>query len=105
MKQQPKKTITVTPRATETTRTTVASKDTAARNTGHIFDKSNIQWMVIGGVVMIIGFLLMAGGKSPDPNVFNKDAVYSPRRITVAPILILIGFIIEIYAIFRTPKK
>ena len=61
-------------------------------------------WMLIGIVVMIIGFLLMAGGKSPDPNVFDKSQVYSATRITIAPIIILAGLVIEIVAIFRHPK-
>jgi hypothetical protein len=46
----------------------------------------------------------MVGGKSDDPNQFHADQVYSTRRITVAPILILAGFVIEIFAIFRKPK-
>ena len=61
--------------------------------------------MLIGVAVLILGFILMAGGGSTDPNVFNKDEVYSFRRITVAPIIILIGLAIEIYAIFRQPKN
>jgi hypothetical protein len=48
--------------------------------------------------------LLMAGGKSDDPNVFNKKEVYSVTRITIAPVLIVIGFVIEIFAIFRKQK-
>ncbi len=69
-----------------------------------IFDKQNYLWMVIGAVTIILGFLLMIGGKSTDPNVFNKDEVYSFRRITLAPILIVAGLIIEIYAIMKKPK-
>jgi hypothetical protein len=46
----------------------------------------------------------MAGGGSDDPNIFNENEVYSTRRITIAPIIILIGLVIEIYAIFRQPK-
>lgn len=84
------------------------AKATAApsksRELGKLFDKENFKWMLIGVVVLILGFILMAGGGSDDPNVFNKDEVYSTRRITIAPIIILIGLIIEIYAIFRQPK-
>jgi hypothetical protein len=68
------------------------------------FEKGNYIWMLIGAAVMILGFLLMAGGRSEDPNVFNPDEVYSTTRITIAPILILAGLVIEIYAIFRNPK-
>ena len=69
-----------------------------------IFDRQNHLWMLIGGVVIVLGFLLMLGGKSADPNVFNKDEVYSFRRITLAPILIVAGLVIEIYAIMKRPK-
>ena len=65
------------------------------------FGKSNYTWMLIGAALILIGMLLMAGGKSADPNVFNTDEVYSFRRITLAPIVIIAGFIVEIYAIFK----
>lgn len=60
--------------------------------------------MLAGLAVIALGMILMAGGKSTDPNVFNKDEVYSTTRITIAPILILAGLVIEIYAIFKKPK-
>ena len=69
-----------------------------------IFTKENYKWMLGGLILMAIGMFLMAGGKSNDPNVFNKDAVYSTTRITIAPLLILAGLVIEIFAIFRKPK-
>mgnify|MGYP000216870022 CR=1 FL=1 len=65
------------------------------------FGKSNYTWMLIGAVLIIIGMLLMSGGKSPNPDVFNTNEVYSFRRITLAPIVIIVGFIVEIYAIFK----
>lgn len=74
------------------------------KETTHLFDKENYKWMLIGIVVIAIGFILMAGGKSSNPNVFNDKDVYSFRRITIAPILIIAGFIIEIIAIMRKPK-
>ena len=72
--------------------------------TPSIFSKDNYKWMLGGLVIMTIGMFLLAGGKSSDPNVFNKDAVYSTTRITIAPLLILAGLVIEIFAIFRKPK-
>ncbi len=69
-----------------------------------LFGKENFMWMAIGGVVIILGILLMSGGKSADPNIFADNEVYSTRRITIAPILIIIGFIIEIYAIMKKPR-
>jgi len=72
--------------------------------TGTLFNKQNYMWMAIGGVVLVIALLMMAGGKSPDPKVFNYNEVYSGRRITVAPILLMAGLLIEVYAIMRKPK-
>ena len=69
-----------------------------------LFDKENYMWMLIGLAVLALGFFLMAGGKSSDPNVFNDSDVYSTTRITVAPILIITGFIIEIFAIMKKTK-
>lgn len=77
---------------------------TTVNDTTSLFDKQNYIWMIAGIVVIAIGYLMMAGGKSPDPKVFNADEVYSTRRITVAPILILAGFIIEIVGIMKKPK-
>jgi len=65
------------------------------------FGKSNYLWMLVGAAFILIGMLLMSGGKSPNPDTFNVNEVYSFRRITLAPITIIIGFIIEIYAIFK----
>lgn len=70
-----------------------------------LFTKDNFLWMLIGLVVMTIGFFLMAGGKSPDPTKFNDNEIYSTTRITIAPILIIAGFVIEIFAIMKKPKE
>jgi hypothetical protein len=69
-----------------------------------LFTKDNYIWMIAGIIVMAIGIILMAGGKSDDPNVFKTNEVYSFRRITIAPILILLGLGVEVYAIFKKPK-
>ena len=68
------------------------------------FDKENIWWMLGGLAVMALGFIIMSGGRSTDPNVFDESKVYSFTRITVAPILILAGLVIEVVALFRHPK-
>ncbi|MEY3058729.1 MAG: hypothetical protein RL000_81 [Bacteroidota bacterium] len=73
-------------------------------NKNTLFGKQNLRWMLIGAVVIILGFLLMAGGKSEDPNVFNEAEVYSTTRITIAPLLIIAGLIIEVYAIMKKDK-
>jgi DUF3098 family protein len=71
----------------------------------NLFGKENYIWIIGGLAVIGIGLLLMAGGKSSDPNVFNPKEVYSFTRITVAPILILLGLAMEVIAIFRKPRK
>jgi hypothetical protein len=70
-----------------------------------LFDKQNLRLMLIGVAIIAVGMLLMVGGKSNDPTVFNEKEVYSFTRITVAPILIIAGLVIEIYAIFKKPKN
>ena len=68
------------------------------------FGKENYILMLIGIGCIFLGFLLMSGGGSKDPNVFNPD-IFSFRRITLAPIVVLIGFVIEIYAILKKSKE
>ena len=69
-----------------------------------LFSKDNYIILLVGVVVIGLGFLLMAGGNSDDPNVFNYE-VFSFRRIRLAPTVIFIGFGICIYSIFKSPKK
>jgi hypothetical protein len=68
------------------------------------FGKKNYKFLLIGVGLIALGFLLMVGGKSTDPNVFNEE-IFSFRRITLAPILILAGFVVEIYAIMLNSQK
>ncbi len=69
-----------------------------------IFGKKNYKFMLIGLAFIALGFILMSGGGSDDPNVFNAD-IFSWRRIRLAPALVLIGFGIEVYAILLNPDK
>lgn len=71
---------------------------------GFALGKENYKLLVIGFVIIIIGFILMLGGRAEDPNVFNADEIFSFRRITLAPIVVLAGFIFEIWAIMKKPK-
>ena len=82
-------------------------KDTKkpSASTASLFTKDNYTWMIAGIILVALGILLMAGGKSDDPNVFKDNEVYSFRRITIAPILILLGLGVEVYAIFKKPKN
>ena len=82
----------------------MSEKKTTSTSQG-LFDKQNLKLMLIGAVVIAIGMALMVGGKSSDPAVFNENEVYSFTRITVAPILIIAGLVIEIVAIFKKPKN
>ena len=82
----------------------MAEKKTTPRDSAGLFDKQNLLLMLAGVVIIAIGMILMVGGNSKDPNVFNYDEVYSATRISVAPVLIIIGLGIEIYAIFKKPK-
>ena len=68
------------------------------------FGKRNYQLLIAGVIVMAIGFILMSGGGSEDPNVFS-DAIFNTQRLTIAPILILTGLVIEIFAILLKPKE
>jgi hypothetical protein len=64
----------------------------------------NLKLIAIGLVIIVIGFILMTGGKSSDPNIFNP-AIFSFRRITLSTLLVLFGFLFEIYAIMKIPKS
>lgn len=72
--------------------------------TEFIFGKRNYKFMFIGLAFIAVGFILMSGGGSDDPNVFNPQ-IFSWRRIRLAPTLVLIGFAFQIYAILLNPKK
>lgn len=69
-----------------------------------IFQKKNYLFMFIGLGLIALGFILMSGGGSDDPNVFNPD-IYNFQRIRLAPTLVLIGLAVEIYAILLNPHK
>lgn len=69
-----------------------------------IFEKKNYVFMFIGIAFIALGFILMSGGGSDDPNVFNEE-IYNFRRIRLAPTLVLIGLGIEVYAILSNPHK
>ncbi|WP_319272333.1 DUF3098 domain-containing protein [uncultured Draconibacterium sp.] len=82
----------------------MAKKNKEVKETaGFALGKENYKLMAIGFAVIVIGFILMAGGGSDDPNVFSED-IFNFRRITLAPIVLLLGFGFEIYAIMKKPK-
>lgn len=69
-----------------------------------VFGKKNYKFMFIGLACIALGFILMAGGGSDDPNVFNPE-IFNFRRIRLAPMVILIGFGVQVYAILLNPDK
>ncbi|MBC5862234.1 DUF3098 domain-containing protein [Flavobacterium turcicum] len=69
-----------------------------------LFEKVNYKFLLIGLGVIALGFILMSGGGSKDPNVFSEE-IFSFRRIRLAPTTVLIGFGITIYAILKNPKN
>ncbi|OQX96800.1 MAG: hypothetical protein B6I20_14005 [Bacteroidetes bacterium 4572_117] len=80
------------------------AKTEKEKNIGFALGKENYMYLIIGFAIIIIGFMLMAGGGSDDPNVFNGDELFSFRRIVLAPIVVLFGFMFEIWAIMKKPK-
>lgn len=89
---------------TKAKQTIVTAPGKQTPTTPFIFDTTNYIVMAAGVVVILIGFMLMSGGATTDPNIFPKEELYSFRRITLAPIVVMLGFAIEIYAILRRPK-
>ncbi|MCK9206850.1 MAG: DUF3098 domain-containing protein [Salinivirgaceae bacterium] len=71
---------------------------------GFALDKSNYILMGMGLIIIVIGFILMAGGRSNDPKVFN-ESMFNFQRVTLAPMLVFGGFVFEIYAILKKPKE
>lgn len=70
-----------------------------------VFGAQNYKLIIIGFVVSLVGFFLMIGGGSEDPNAFNADELFSPVRITLAPILVIAGYVVIIYGIMKKSKN
>jgi hypothetical protein len=104
---KPKKKIVVTTNPKETVPTTRTAA-TRARSTAAatpkaelVFGRPTYIWMGIGAGLIALGLLLMAGGKMPSPDLWEPERIYSFRRTVLAPIVILAGLAVEIYAIFK----
>jgi hypothetical protein len=78
-------------------------KSTVKQMRNPLFDRNNYIWMGVGVLLITLGFFLMVGGKSADPKQFNDAEIYSATRITVAPLLIIAGFLVEVFAIMKKP--
>jgi hypothetical protein len=70
-----------------------------------VFGAQNYKLIILGFAVSLVGFFLMIGGGSEDPNTFDADALFSPVRITVAPILVIAGYVVIIYGIMKKSKN
>lgn len=68
------------------------------------FKKQNYMILIAGVVLVALGFLLMMGGGSEDPNTFNKEELFSHRRITLAPAMVILGYLVVLYGILKKPK-
>ena len=69
------------------------------------FQKENYKILLVGLAINIVGFILMIGGATEDPTIFNEDELFSSTRITISPALILLGYIVILYAIMKKPKN
>ncbi|MFZ5551923.1 MAG: DUF3098 domain-containing protein [Bacteroidota bacterium] len=72
---------------------------------GFFFGKENYKLLIIGVVLVILGFILMLGGGSEDPTQFNQEELFSFRRITLAPLLVIAGYGVVTWAILKKPKN
>lgn len=70
-------------------------------NSNFAFSKENYIWPCVGIVLLVVGYVLMSGGGSDNPNEFHADQIFSARRITLAPITILAGYGTILYAILK----
>ncbi len=75
-----------------------------SKGSGLALPKENYLFIIAGVVVVLIGFFLMSGGGADDPMVFNKEELFSTRRITVAPFLVMVGYVVVLYGILKRPK-
>lgn len=74
-------------------------------NTVMTLTRENFKYIIIGCVVVVVGFLLMSGGGTDDPNAFNEDELFSFRRITLAPFLVMAGYGVVLFGILKRPGK
>ena len=82
----------------------MAAKNDNKEKMNFALGRENYILLAIGFAIIVTGFLLMLGGRTNDPNVFDEK-IFSFRRITLAPIVVLAGFAFEIWAIMKKPKE
>jgi hypothetical protein len=87
----------------ETNKPASPDKQKTTSSSDFAFGRENYKLLLIGLALILVGFLLMIGGGSKDPNVFSDD-IFNFRRLTLAPILVLAGYVVEIFAIMKKPR-
>lgn len=75
------------------------------KKVGFAFGKENYRILIAGVLIVVLGYILMIGGGSEDPNQFHAEEIFSARRITVAPITILVGFVVVLFGIMKKSKE
>jgi len=85
--------------------TTVSKSQSSDKNGALLFDKTSYMLMGVCVALVAIGFLLMSGGKTPNPAEFHPETLYSTTRVTIAPMIILIGFGVGIFSIMRKTNE
>ena len=103
-KAKPTKKVVVTQKSTPSpTVSRTRRSDAAAPATREtlIFDNANYLWMGIGFALVVVGTLIMTGGRMPSPDMWDENIIYSSRITVLGPLIILAGLIVEIYAIFK----
>jgi uncharacterized membrane protein len=75
-----------------------------SKKPGFAFGKENYKILIVGVLVVIIGYMLMVGGGAENPNEFHEDEIFSFRRVTLSPIVILAGFVIVLLGIMKKSK-
>jgi len=66
--------------------------------------KENYKFIILGCVIVVLGFILMSGGGTDNPNEFNEEELFSFRRITLAPFFVILGYVIVLYGVMKRPK-
>ena len=98
---QTKKKKVVTTKKVKPTTSRVKKGTAAPKSKELVFKKENYIWMAVGAGLVVLGMLLMMGGSMPSPDVWDDSIIYSFRRTTLAPFVIVAGLVVEIYAIFK----
>ena len=100
-RKNPKKVIVTKKKGSERASSRRISKTEASKSDPMLFGKSNYIYMLAGIGLIILGMILMSGGHMPNAQTWDDSIIYSFRRVTLAPIIIILGLLVEIYAIFK----